>query len=332
MASGYKKVVVGLIWLGMWGGMAACQQQTAVSLPTQIPVAMVATEITMAETAVSTPAPNLPPTWTPPPFVVDAELPAQPGDYTVVPTNTPLPIPTNTPYTPRPTTTAVPPTNDPNIPPPIPTVSTSTPFPTIPAAPGLGPNLLPNPSFEEGWYNLDGIPELQLPNGWDFDWDEGPTGYGNQPWDVWVRPETRVLPANQLPAAERPSFIYDGHYTLKMFKGYGAISFRLTTEVTLEPGTYQFEINVFPDLVMDYTSTGQKVWARDPLSGEVRFIVGDGGSEWIFPTFGRKNTFTHTFTLSETQTLRVGVAVRGRFAIVNNGWFMDDWTLQKVGE
>lgn len=29
-----------------------------------------------------------------------------------------------------------------------------------------------------------GIPELQLPNGWAFEWDEGPTGFGNQPWDV----------------------------------------------------------------------------------------------------------------------------------------------------
>ena len=68
-------------------------------------------------------------------------------------------------------------------------------------------NLLPNPSFEQGWYHQNGIPELQLPNGWRLDYDQGATGYGGEKWDVWVRPETRVLSRAFLPESEHGLYI-----------------------------------------------------------------------------------------------------------------------------
>jgi hypothetical protein len=193
----------------------------------------------------------------------------------------------------------------------------------------LGPNLLPNPSFEGGWYHPNGIPELQIPDGWLFSWDEGPTGFGTQPWDVWVRPEVRVLPSEQLPPDEQPLFIWEGNQTLKIFKGWGAISFRLTTSLNLQPGTYLMDINFFPDLVIDYVN-GEKVFATDPLAGEVAFIVDGVQTAWILPTFGEQNNLTHTFTLEESDTISIGIAMRGRYALLNNGWFMDDWSLQQI--
>jgi hypothetical protein len=144
-----------------------------------------------------------------------------------------------------------------------------------------------------------------------------------------VRPETRVLPDTQLPPAEHPLFLWDGEYTIKMFKGSGAISFRLMTDVSLQPGSYVFEINLFPDLVMAYAN-GQKVWADDPLAGEVRFLQDGGGTDWFLPVFGQKNTFTYTFTVNEARTVRLGIGIRGRFAIANNGWFFDDWSLGRI--
>jgi hypothetical protein len=174
-----------------------------------------------------------------------------------------------------------------------------------------------------------GVPELQLPNRWQFEWDEGHNPFDPAPHSAFVRPETRVLSTAFLPEHEHPLFIWNGQHTVKIFKGAGAISFRLFTDVVLEPGTYVLEINFFPDLVVDY-SGGEKVWAPDPVSGEVRFIVDGGGSEWILPAFGQKNTRTYTFVVNETRSVRVGAAFRGRFAIQSNGWFLDDWSLRKL--
>ncbi len=171
---------------------------------------------------------------------------------------------------------------------------------------------------------------MQIPNGWFFEWEEGANPLDPDPWNVWVRPEARVLHRSSLPAHEHTLFIYDGDYTVKVFKEYGAISFRFLADIYLEPGSYLFEINVFPDLIVGYTADNQKIWAPDILSGEVRFVVGNGGSGWILPQFGRRNTLTFQFGVTEGQTLRVGVAIRGRWAIMNNGWFLDAWSLRRV--
>lgn len=194
------------------------------------------------------------------------------------------------------------------------------------SSPPRGPNLLPNPSFEGGWYHPDDIPELQIPEDWEFIYNEGENPLDAAPWNVWVRPETRVLPSAFLPPAEHALFIWDGDQTVKVFKEYGAISFELTTAVSLQPGSYTLEINVFPDLVTGYDN-GQKIWAPDPLSGEVKLIAGSGTTDWLLPAFGQKNRFQTSFTISDSQTVIVGAAMRGRWAIQNNGWFMDDWGL-----
>lgn len=191
---------------------------------------------------------------------------------------------------------------------------------------------MPNPSFEEGWYNQDGVSELQLPNQWFFEWDGGTNPFVAPPDDYFLRPETRVLPADALPPHERPLFVWDGWYTVKIFKGYWAINVALMTEVYLEPGTYLFEINIFPDLVNGYTSDGQKIWAPDPYSGEVRFVNSLGGSDWFLPTFGQRNTFTHTFAVNKGQVIRLGAGFRNRYGLMNNGWFMDNWSLRRFSD
>ncbi len=194
----------------------------------------------------------------------------------------------------------------------------------------MGQNLLPNPSFELGWYHPNGLPELQVATQWLIEWDEGPNPLDPDPWNAFVRPESRVLSRDFLPAHEHSLFIWDGDHTVKVFKGQGAISFRLLTDVYLTPGSYEFEVNVFPDLVVGYTADGSKIWAPDPLSGELRFIIGNGSSSWILPSFGRKNTFTFPIDIGTAQTIRIGIAIRGRWAIENNGWFMDDWALRRT--
>lgn len=250
------------------------------------------------------------------------------GQVLLIPTSPMLtspaasPTPVSTPAaTPQPTAT------NPAVPTftPLPTATPTT-APPVPVPTG---NLLPNPSFEGSWYHPGNVPELQIPADWRFEWDEGSTGFGNNPWDVYLRPEVRVLAREYLPPAEHSLFIFGGNKTVKVFKGNGAVSFRLLTEVTLTPGRYQLEINLFPDLVMAYEN-GQKVWADDFLAGEVKLQAGASNTGWLYPTFGQKNTLRYTFTINQTQTITVGAAVRGRFALLNNGWFLDEWSLYRL--
>lgn len=200
------------------------------------------------------------------------------------------------------------------------------PFITVPS---LGANLLPNGSFEQGWTHPDGVPELQIPDKWQF-WyaNDNVLPLDPDPWNVWVRPEVRVLSSAFLPPQEHDLFIWDGDQTVKVFKGSGSIWFELTTAVYLQPGTYILVINVFPDLVVGYEN-GEKVWAPDPLSGEVKLIAGNGTTGWLLPQIGQKNRFQTTFTVTTPQTVKIGAAMRGRWAIENNGWFLDDWGLYK---
>lgn len=327
--------------LCLW--LVACQTEpeaptavpeTADSADEQATLVAVAT-IAAANTADAVAVAEVPPTWTPQ-AVPDTPTPEAtepaPPTSTALPTATHTAIPTNTPQptaTPVPTDTPVPPTNTP-APTSAAPLPTNTPAPAANPGQPTGANLLTNPSFEGGHYNQNGIPELQLPNGWAFEWDEGPTGFGSEDWDVWVRPETRVLNTNFLPPNEHPLYIWEGTHTIKIFKGYGAISYRLLTDVQLEPGTYEMRVSYFPDLVADY-SNGQKIYAGDPVAGEIRIIADGRSTNWILPAaFGQRNTNTFTFTIDSARTVRVGFAARGRFALNNNGWFMDDWSLRKL--
>lgn len=209
----------------------------------------------------------------------------------------------------------------------VPTPQPTAVPPTVPAP--SGGNLLPNGSFEQGWYHPGGVSELQIPANWRFEWDAGPTGFGTDSWDIYNRPEVRVLNRDYLPPAEHALFIWDGNQTVKVFKGSSPVSFRLLADVALAPGTYLLEVNIFPDLVMDYAN-GQKVWADDPLSGEVKLMAGGQNGGWILPQFGQRNTLRYQFTVYQGGTVAVGAAVRGRFAIQNNGWFLDNWSLVRV--
>jgi hypothetical protein len=205
-----------------------------------------------------------------------------------------------------------------------------TPRPLITPIPGAL-NLLTNPSFEEGWYHpTPYISEIQIPVQWRFGWIEGPNPLDSNPQNKFVRPESRLLKADLLPPEEHDLFIWDGEWTVKIFKGYGALYFWLNADVVLPPGSYLLNINIFPDLVVGYNDEGEKIWAPDPLSGEVRFEVNGVPSQWHLPKFGQKNTLQAIFEVTHEQRVELTVAFRGRWAIRNNGWFMDDWSLTKM--
>jgi len=39
---------------------------------------------------------------------------------------------------------------------------------------------------------------------------------------------------------------------------------------------------------------------------------------------------TLVFGIPAGQVVRIGAAMRGRWAIENNGWFLDDWSLRRI--
>ena len=320
-------LIIVVFVLGIGIGLTGCQSQKV--LPTIAAIAPALETPTTVSTLLAAPTPpSVPVTWTPQSRLALSNVLST---TTQVPTSTPratkTPFPTLLPTltltsSPRPVVTAEPITATPappeheNLPPPI------------PVNPIMGENLLLNGSFEDGHYNMHGIPELQLPVGWKFEWDEGRTGFGSESWDIYVRPETRVLSTEFLPPAEHSLFIFDGSHTIKAFKGNGAISFKLFQDIYLEPGTYVLEINLYPDMYMDYQD-GLKIWADDPLTGQFRFIAPEA-TGWMGTVYGRKNRLTHTFTVDTAGQVPIGVALRGNHAIMNDGWFLDDWSLRRV--
>ncbi|MBE2224913.1 MAG: LysM peptidoglycan-binding domain-containing protein [Anaerolineae bacterium] len=198
--------------------------------------------------------------------------------------------------------------------------------PDQPAAP-VGANLLPNGSFEEDWYFFQGVSEWQLPNGWSMSVNEGANNSGSG--GLFFRPEIRLLSRPDLPSSEANKFIFQGDKTIKAFKGDAPTNFAIFRDIALQPGSYRFSMSFFPDSVWGYSGSN-KVYNGDPLSAEARIIVGDGGTDWAGTNIGSQNTVTYDFTLDTAQTVRLGGAFRNRFEQSNNGWFIDNWTLQKL--
>lgn len=200
--------------------------------------------------------------------------------------------------------------------------------PPAPPPPAVGVNLLPNPSFEDGYYHQNGIPELQVPNGWHLEYDQGQPAPGTG--ISFLRPESRAMPRWLIPPHEHGLFLWDGDWTMKVFKGGSPLSVRYFTDVTLQPGTYQFTANYFPDLVAGYNG-GQKVYSSQPAAGEVAFIK-DGVGGWISVTPGARSGLIQNFTVPVESSVRVGVAFRTRYILSNNGFFFDAFSLQRVSD
>lgn len=218
-----------------------------------------------------------------------------------------------------------------------PAASTPTPAPTAPAAapPGTAAaptpavtNLFNNPSFEGDWYYFQ-FNELQVPVGWQMAYHEDANTLQPGSGGNFNRPEMRVVGKDQLPEEEWAWFIFDGTYALKVFKGDAPTTFSLFQDVFLQPGRYRMTLNFFPDIVASFD--GGRTFHTDPLSGEVRVIYNNGGTDWSTVTAGERNSRVYEFTQSRAGAVRLGMSFRNRFETANNGWFLDDWRLVRIG-
>ena len=208
--------------------------------------------------------------------------------------------------------------------------SVPAPAPGTPTTPTeAAVNLFKNGSFEDDWY-YHIYNELQIPVGWNVAIDEGPNTL--QPGDGgnFARPEIRVVTTASLAEDEGDLFVFDGYKTMKAFKGYAPTIFHFFQDVPLQPGRYRMTLNFFPDIVTSYT--GGRQFHTDPLAGEIRIIHNEDNLGWTSVTPGQKNWRVYEFTVNRPGTVRLGASFRNRFAAANNGWFLDDWRLERVGK
>lgn len=214
--------------------------------------------------------------------------------------------------------------------------ATATPRPVAAATPdagavaATGANLFKNGDFEGDWYFYL-YNELQVPTGWQLATDEGPNTLNPGSGGLFNRPEVRVVGTNQLPPNEWDWFIRNGTKAVKVFKGGAPTAFSMFQDVYLQPGRYRMTLNFFPDIVADYNQGGERSWNTDPLAGEVSIIHNGGGTNWSGVTAGQPNSRVYEFTVGQAGAHRLGAAFRNRFETANNGWFLDDWRLERIG-
>lgn len=201
--------------------------------------------------------------------------------------------------------------------------------PTLPTANPTATNLFENGTFEGDWYFYL-YNELQVPTGWQLLTDEGPNTLQPGSGGNFNRPEVRVVGKNQLPEAEWAWFIPEGYKAVKVFKGGAPTAFSMFQDVNLQPGAYRMTLNFFPDIVSHYYPGGRRDFNLDPLAGEVRVIHNDGGTEWTPVTAGQANSRVYEFTVSQAGVARLGASFRNRFETANNGWFLDNWKLERI--
>lgn len=200
----------------------------------------------------------------------------------------------------------------------------------VPPPASVSANLFKNGGFEGDWYFYL-YNELQVPEGWQLATDEGPNNLQPGSGGLFNRPEVRVVGKNQLPESEWEWFIPEGFKSVKVFKGGAPTAFSLFQDVYLQPGTYRMTLNFFPDIVAHYYPGGARDFNMDPLAGEIRIIHNNGGTDWSTVTAGQQNNRVYDFTVSQAGTVRLGASFRNRFQTANNGWFLDNWKLEQIG-
>lgn len=214
----------------------------------------------------------------------------------------------------------------------------------IPEPPGPPPvpepapdeNLLRNASFEAGHYHWHNVVEIVIPNEWDFWYQTDKSLRLDRQVQAFDPPETVVWNVGQAPPHEQDLFFLSGDYALKVFKGWGAIWWRLfqTVRGLTVGATYRFTAPVFPDLVSSYVG-GEKRWAGDPLAGELRLYVVQGDEpnpRWMNGDdfkFGFYTRHTLEFTARSPEATVV-IEARGRWGLLNNGWFVDALKLERI--
>lgn len=201
--------------------------------------------------------------------------------------------------------------------------------------PAVGENLLPNPSWEEGWADSEFWPmTTQDPKGWKVLWNvTSGDDYRNpfapeQPYGVG---EAIHKFRSQIPDDEEEDFFGSGDVTYKIFANH-CFWVRMKTRLNLEAGRYALRTPVFTDTFR---------WIKKPDGGGYKdYKVEDDQTQMMVKVNGkivRDWTPLPAGRLVDTETvidhaggeIEIVPHFRCNWAISNNLW-PGDWSLRRV--
>lgn len=200
-------------------------------------------------------------------------------------------------------------------------------------------NYIENGSFEAGYYQHQGISEVTVPNEWKIWYAEESTPKTPSQDDPFRQPETVVWNGTHHPEPERSLFWQQGTYTFKAFGAWKPIWVKLWQDNSnvVAGQRYRFTVPIYPDLIESYQWDGRKIVASDPTSGQHRLVVTENGR--IIADTGYLDGDDIPFLewtdlelefVPQTSNVRLMVEFRGKWGLINNGWFIDDISLHAV--
>ncbi len=200
-------------------------------------------------------------------------------------------------------------------------------------------NYAENAGFERGYYQHNNIAEVTVPNKWNIWYAEEDTPKVYKQDDPWRKPETVVWNGTYHPEPERSLFWQDGNYTFKAFGAWKPIWVKLwqNNDNVVAGQRYRFTVPVYPDLVESYAWDGRKIVSKDPSSGEHRLIVSENGR--VIADTGYMNGNEVPFMqwtdlelefVPQTDSVRIQIEFRGKWGLINNGWFIDGIKLKAI--
>lgn len=201
----------------------------------------------------------------------------------------------------------------------------------------MPPNLLRNPSFEDGTYNLDPMGVVWIPKEWTFAYRDGDQNKLPNQQLPWGRPTAGCLNRHQVPDHERAQFFIHGDNLWKVWSGSSyPFYITLSQTVALKRGfRYRFSVNVFPDMVVSYE--GGKHYSTDPRAGAVRLLASGGGQTAQTEFFdgarapnGRYTTLTLEF-VAAVEATTLAVEAYGLYYMANACFFFENFSLEELG-
>ena len=202
--------------------------------------------------------------------------------------------------------------------------------PNEPTPAADAPNLLKNPSFEEGWSDSAVFPG-QHPAGWEMAWNVG-SAYPNPhaPGQPYMAGEAVHKTADMLPPEERGQFVWDGRTTYKVFAaGTKAFGGRLKQTLALPAGRYRLTTPVWVDCYRWDATNRRKDYAVEPRQAETMVKVNDREARpWTALKSGQRHEVVTEFD-HPGGDLKLAIHLRANWQISNNFW-LDGWRLAAV--